>query len=135
MAICSFCGNKLNESDAFCDKCGQEIDKKRPSHIVQQPMQFQTQKKDNVAAVTGFVCALINIFSCGVLTIPGFIISVYGYAQRKYCYPERKELAMTGIILTGIILVLPFIILTLYFIFAALGLIEMNNNWNNSWGF
>ena len=131
MKVCRFCGNEVHSDDSFCEKCGCELDKDSFVPVVAPIVNKEIEKKDNIAAIVGFVCALASWVTCGALTIPGFILSVWGYAQKKYCNPERESLAILGIVFSSIILLIPLILLILYFVFGVAVFGISANDYNN----
>lgn len=131
MIICTKCGNKVKKGDTFCDKCGYELDKDSPEYV--QPVVIEHEKKDNAAAITGFVCALCAVPFCFLTTLPGFILSVYGFAQRKSCNPEREGMAMVGIVISSLLLLIPLAIIIIQIINGYNIWNDFNNS--NKWGY
>jgi len=134
MRYCDRCGNQVKSDDVYCEKCGHEIDSSNAATYTPPTIVLPQEKKDNVAALTGFVCALFAPLCCGFTTVPGFIISLYGFFQRKSCYPEREGYALCGIIVSGILLLIPLMLFIMYMIFGISILGELGSR-SSSWGY
>ena len=97
---CNQCGEEIADDSVFCEFCG-----------------MQQVKKKNSMGTTGFILALFGILLCWVpilnliLWTAGLVFSIIGICKRQ----TKKGLALTGLIISGIsILIL--IAITAYYI-------------------
>ena len=147
--FCSNCGTNLPDGTAFCPSCGRSQDSASPvqnsnensfapdytapAANLQQPAPGQPYAQQpyyppvnsiptNGLATAGFVLGLVGLFTCGVTSIIGLILSIVGLVQSgKHLSKPGKGLAIAGIITSAVVVVLS-LLLTIIFI-IGIGLV------------
>ena len=96
--FCGNCGNKVNNNERYCEKCGKPVWQKNNVKI---------QKNNNIVSIIGFVLSLIGVLSFGFLSPLSLIICIIGLVLSK-ANKRKDKLSIAGIIIS--ILSLVFII-------------------------
>lgn len=94
---------------------------------VQQPAYYQ-QDRWNGMAIAGFVCSFL-------FSIVGLVLSIIGYNQTKKTGEKGKELALAGIIISGVSIVLTVVMVIAFVVIgvsvAGMALDELGNTNSN----
>lgn len=114
MIQCPNCKSMVDNSGAFCPNCGTPIAAAPETPV--QPVQAQPSQPVYVAAPVpekrgAHGCSIAG-FVCGLLAIPGLILSIVGMSQKN----RSKGLGIAGLILSAIALCIWLIVL------AAIGI-------------
>ena len=92
MKYCKTCGAELLDSDAYCTKCGNPVDVKKPEVI---------ENKSNGMAIAGFICAFF-------IPLLGWIFGGIGLKKSKVLNGNGRGLAVAAIIIATLNYVLTF---------------------------
>ena len=118
--FCTNCGTKLDDGVKFCTSCGKATESDTISNN-NQPVNNTTnvtvnnggEKKTNGLAIAGFVMSIVSVFlCCGILNVPGLILSIVGLVKAKDYNGDGKGLAIAGIIISAIVIVIGIILST-----------------------
>lgn len=120
--FCIHCGQKLEDNDKFCGKCGKTSTTK-------------PKKNDNYFAITGFVLTIVVIILMGltlynntffywilgtIFSVCGLVFSIIGFLKSKKCNDYRKALSITGIIINILLIAFSLLIIGIAIIFLLL---------------
>ena len=100
MNYCPNCGNKLK--NAFkCDNCGLVIGNVAivPVSVSQTSNNYVEQEYD-VCSMIGFWLSIINIFTCGILSVPALIMSIVGCCTAGSDNKKGSDYAVSGIMIS-----------------------------------
>ena len=75
---------------------------------------MEEKKKTNVVAVIGFIVAIVSIFTFGFPSIIALVLSIIGLAIAKKYSKPLKGLAIAGLIISGISLILFWVLFIIY---------------------
>ncbi|MBQ9265600.1 MAG: zinc-ribbon domain-containing protein [Bacilli bacterium] len=107
--FCSNCGKEISNKDKYCPYCGCEISQNEKdgseSSDLQQKEVMQTPEQEKRVDKTVGVLSLVFAF---VFPLVGLIISICGLV--KYKDKENKSLCMAGLIISGIDIIVYFVI-------------------------
>lgn len=113
--FCKNCGNKLNEEDKFCLKCGAAVEENSPKSTNEQQTNIPNNNtaqndnamettKTNAAAVGGFVCSLVGILIFGIIMgILAICLSVTAKRHMQVFPNEKGKGLATAALVIGII--------------------------------
>lgn len=92
MNFCRECGNKLQESGMFCEKCGAKYE------LIGQPKNY-TKKKTNGLSVLGMILGIVSLsFSMwGIISIIAIIVSSVARKQIIVNDEAGDGMAVAGI--------------------------------------
>ena len=101
MAKCPNCRSELNNSTK-CKNCGLVIEQVEVTPEVVTPEVVATTKESkwDVCSIIGFILAIVNIPTCGILGIPALIVSIIGYILSIIYNRKGKVFAEIGIIIS-----------------------------------
>ena len=94
MKYCKTCGAELLDSDAYCTKCGNPVEEKKP--------EATTEKKSNGMAVAGFILAFF-------IPLLGWIFGGLGIKKSKELNGKGRGLSIAAIIIATVDFILTFI--------------------------
>ena len=114
--FCSNCGSEVGLDDNVCGNCGNVINNNASIPVnnyqsINNAQSFnnsqpiQNNQTDGFA-VAGFVLSLLSILCCGGTSFLGLIFSIVGLVNCNKTGRDGKGLAITGIVLSAIILIL-----------------------------
>jgi len=107
--FCSKCGKEISDKDKYCPYCGcensQNEKSRNESSDLQQKEVTQTPVQEIRADKTVGVLSLVFAF---IFPLVGLIISIIGLV--KYKDKENKSLCTAGLIISGIDIILYFVI-------------------------
>ena len=75
---------------------------------------MEENKKTNIVAVIGFIVAIVSIFTFGFPSIIALVLSIIGLAIAKKYSKPLKGLAIAGLIISGISLILFWVLFIIY---------------------
>lgn len=120
--FCVQCGEKLDNADKFCGKCGK-------SSIT------KGKKNDNYFAITGFVLTIVVIILMGltlyndtffywilgtIFSVCGLVFSVIGFLKSKKNSNYKKALSITGMIINILLIGFSLLVIGIAIIFILL---------------
>ena len=108
--ICGKCNASNPASNKFCEKCGSDLDS---APTATTTVAAQPAKKNNSMSIAGFVCSIIGIFTCGLTSLIGLILSIVGLSSSKK-RGEKDGMALAGIIISAISMVLIIVIIVFF---------------------
>ena len=63
-------------------------------------------KRKNTFGLIGFIFSIVSILSLGALAFPGLILSIIGLIESKKCDNDKKDLSITGIFISSVMLII-----------------------------
>ena len=121
--FCPGCGNKIEENNKFCYKCGMKLDNsltysENNTQNNDSNIKVYDLRGTNGFAIAGFVISLVSIFfDCGLTSPISLILSIIGLSKIKKGNEKGKGFAIAGIIISA--LTIGFIIIALVLIFYS----------------
>lgn len=94
MKYCKTCGAELLDSDAYCTKCGNPVEVKKP--------EATTEQKSNGMAIAGFILAFF-------IPLLGWIFGGLGIKKSKELNGKGRGLSIAAIIIATVDFILTFI--------------------------
>ena len=109
--LCKNCGIENKDESNFCKNCGLSL-----NNEITQTQHIKTQ---NGTSIAGFVCSIFGIFTCGISSIIGLVLSIMGLSESKK-NKQKDGLAIAGIIISSlyILIVIAVIIMVLALLYA-----------------
>lgn len=119
---CPTCGAEISDQTKFCPACGAPVNnteevapqpqpQPQPQAVAQPAVQVQAPKKKNGIGLAGMIVAICGLVFCWVpflnwtLWLVGLVLSIIGI------FKKPKTMAIVGLIISGVVLVISFILL------------------------
>ena len=112
---CYNCGTQLPENANNCPSCGikTEVEQTEYSNpeqtnnispeMMQQYNAYVLQNRTNSLALVGFILSIVfSLFTCGLLSIVGLVLSIVGLTEINKTGEKGKGFAIAGIIISAI---------------------------------
>lgn len=112
---CEHCGANNEDDVIYCEDCGEKIggevkdleEKKASDDEVIDTQTTSTHS--NGKSIAGFICAICGLFTLGISSIVGLILSIVGLSESKK-RGETDGFALAGIIISAVVIVLTLLV-------------------------
>lgn len=68
------------------------------------------ENKKNTIGLIGFILSILSIFTCGITSVIGLILSIVGLNESKKCNNDKKGLSIAGIVISSVMLLILFLL-------------------------